>query len=169
MVTVYDRLTGLWPFSNLGSLLHKSRSSSEFWGPWTDGDSDPLTTPTIRSLYLLKNVLTAHLQSRIRHPTLIICLIYHEIDTWVTWCDQPYTDFYIWGCAYHNIVQYIVKMILNEVISNHSLCSEPTQLVLNKNYQSPYKSFFDSLDTIWGFSLQAFETLAPKHIWIKLA
>ena len=54
MVPVGDRLTDWWPISPLGVLFHTTRSSSEYWGNLTDGDSDILTLPTIRFLYFLK-------------------------------------------------------------------------------------------------------------------
>ena len=54
MVPVGARLTDWWPLSPLGIFFHKTRSSSEDWVPWTDGDSDLLTLPTIRFLALLK-------------------------------------------------------------------------------------------------------------------
>ena len=40
----------------LGTLSLTTRSSSEYWGPWTDGDSVPLTLPKICSLDLIKRV-----------------------------------------------------------------------------------------------------------------
>ena len=40
----------------LGTLSITTRSSSEYWGPLTYGDFDPLTLPTIFSLDLLKRV-----------------------------------------------------------------------------------------------------------------
>ena len=54
MVPVGARLTDWWPLSPLGFLFHTTRSSSEDWVSWTDGDSDLLTLPTIRFLALLK-------------------------------------------------------------------------------------------------------------------
>ena len=54
MVPVGDKLTDLWPLSPIGFLFRKTRSSWEYWGPWTDGDSYPLILPIIRSLSLLK-------------------------------------------------------------------------------------------------------------------
>ena len=53
----------------LGTLYLTNRYSSEDWGPRKDGDSVPLTLPTIFSLDLL-NLLTAHRQSTTHHPTL---------------------------------------------------------------------------------------------------
>ena len=54
MVPVGARLTDWWTFSLLGILFHTTRSSFEYWGAWTDGDSDLSTLPTIRFLALLK-------------------------------------------------------------------------------------------------------------------
>ena len=54
MVPVGARLTDGWPLSPIGVLFHTTRSSSEDWGPRTDGDSDILTLPTIRFLALIK-------------------------------------------------------------------------------------------------------------------
>ena len=59
----------------LGPPFHTTSSSSEDWFPLIDGDSDPLALPTIRSLAFLKNVSTAHRQSTICHPNLIILLV----------------------------------------------------------------------------------------------
>ena len=40
----------------LVNISLKTRYSSEDWGPWTYGDSAPLTTPTVFSLDFLKHV-----------------------------------------------------------------------------------------------------------------
>ena len=40
----------------LGTLYLITMSSSEYWGPWTDGRSNPLTLHTICSLDFLKHV-----------------------------------------------------------------------------------------------------------------
>ena len=40
----------------LGTISLTTRSSSEYWGPLTDGDSVPFTLPTICSLAFLKRV-----------------------------------------------------------------------------------------------------------------
>ena len=95
MVPVGARLTDWWPLSPLGVLFHTTRSSSEDWGPLTDGDSDLLTLPTIRFLALL---ITCWLLFS-NQPSVIqlwsILLFEHDLDPLVSWQDQPYPDFCI--------------------------------------------------------------------------
>ena len=54
IVTVGARITCWWPLSPLRYLFYTTMSYSEDWVPWIDGESDPLTLPTIRSLDFLK-------------------------------------------------------------------------------------------------------------------
>ena len=53
--SVTDSLTD-GPSVLIGILSLTTGSSSEYWGPWIDGDSTPLTLPTIFSLDLQKRV-----------------------------------------------------------------------------------------------------------------
>ena len=66
MVPIGAILTDWWNLSPLGVLFHTTRSSSEDLVPWTYGDSDLLTLPTIHFLALLKCV---DCSSAINHPS----------------------------------------------------------------------------------------------------
>ena len=130
MVTFGDRLTGWWTLGLIGYLYHTTSSSSEDWVPWTYGDSNPLTLPTIRSIALLKhvnrslavnNLLSKSGSFSWYNMTLVLEILeFTRLNQTSVFEALPLTSNY---------------NILVEVILNHSSCSEPTQFMLSKPFQ----------------------------------
>ena len=143
MVPVGARLTDWWNLSPLGVLFHTTRSSSEDWGPWTDGDSDILTLPTIQFLSFLKNLLTALRKSTIYHTTLINFIGW----TWL-WSLSSLT-----GSALSRFLYLRLCFSQQSIIYHQLQCGTGWSLSLDSNSNIfPSQARASATLTIWNWS-----------------
>ena len=137
MVPVGAKLTDWWPLSPLGVLFHTTRSSSEYWSPWTYGDSDLLTLPTIRFIDLLKTCW----------------LIFgNQPDQFIGWT-WPWSLSFLTGSALYRFLYLGLCFSQQSIICHQFHCDTGWSLSLDYNPNFfPSQVRASAIPTIWNWS-----------------